>query len=479
MPDIFLINPPITVADRYGPLGAAGSFAPPLGLCYLAGYLRVSGFTVELIDGAAGNLTFAEIGNAVEGGAICIGITATTSTIAIAGQLAAYLKEKVSSFILIGGAHLSALPEETMNLYPFDIGVIGEGEVTTVELLTAIKAGKGFADVHGVVYRTSEGILCRTPARSLQRELDSLGFPAFDLLKGYPHRYRLQFQSVIDYPSVSLITSRGCTGRCTFCDRTIFGNHVRFHSIDYLIELIDQLVSMYGIRNIQFEDDNFMISANRVRQFCERLIEAGISIRWSCLSRVDTVDEQLLRLMKAAGCWQIMYGIESGDETVLNRLQKGIDLQQIVQAIALTKKAGLKSKGFFIFGNPEETEESLQKTMKLILTIPLHDVSICLFTPFPGSEIYTEIRRWGRFDADWCLANFYHSVFIPTGLEEAKLEKAIKKTYFKFYLRFRVVADYLTRSKNPQYYFELIKIGWGMVRYLLSKGGVESEESGQ
>jgi radical SAM superfamily enzyme YgiQ (UPF0313 family) len=178
------------------------------------------------------------------------------------------------------------------------------------------------AGVAGIVYRKEGEIVC-SPARGNIEDLDTLPFPAWDLLPSLPHYYKPSPHSYFKLPSSSLLTSRGCNGTCTFCARPFMGEKYRAHSADYTIGMIDHLVKRYGIRDIMFYDDNFLLDKKRVEKICEALLRKDYTISWSCLARPEIMSHDLFQLIKKAGCWQIAYGIESGDQAILDTIKKG------------------------------------------------------------------------------------------------------------------------------------------------------------
>ena len=175
------------------------------------------------------------------------------------------------------------------------------------------------------------------------------------------------------------------------------------------------------------------------------MIDKKLDLTWSCNARVNLIEPEMLALMKKAGCWQIAYGIESGSQKILDFLRKGITIQQIKNAITWTKKAGIATKGFFIIGNPGETKEDIELTRQLMLNIPLDDVLIEYFTPYPGAAIYDRINEYGVFHRHMAGSNTFSINFIPAGLTAEYLKGQFKSLYRTFYFRPRVMVNYLVR----------------------------------
>jgi radical SAM superfamily enzyme YgiQ (UPF0313 family) len=223
------------------------------------------------------------------------------------------------------------------------------------------------------------------------------------------------------------------------------------------VELVRDLYERHGVRELLIEDDTFVLSKERVRDFCERLIELRLGLSWSCLGRADRVDLELLKLMRKAGCWHISYGVESGDPEILKAMHKRLDVEQIRAAVRWSRKAGLRTKGFFIVGFPGETADSLAKTKALACSLGLDDISVMQMTPFPGSELYEIAGRHGAFERDWKRMNVLNTVFVPHGFTREQLESARAEMIKAFYFRPQVVARQVAHLiVNPR----LIPMAW-------------------
>jgi len=234
------------------------------------------------------------------------------------------------------------------------------------------------------------------------------------------------------------------------------------------MDLIKKLYFDYGVRELSFEDDTFTLFPSRLEQLCSMIIHEGLDISWSCNGRIEAVEPKILELMKQAGCWQIAYGIESGDQRILDIAKKGIRLQDVRQAIKMTCQAGILSKGYFILGFPEEDEASLKRTISFAKELKLDDVSISLMTPFPGSEIYQWGDKYGTIERDWSKMNLMDAVYIPHGLSREKLFAYQTKFLRQFYLRPRIIVSYLRRIlKNPSLIPHLLKALLGYFKKIM------------
>ncbi len=453
MAEIVLLTPPVTLKERYGKLSGAANTLPSLGILSLAAVLRKEGHSVSVIEASSLGISLKElIEEIVKNKPKYLGISSTTLSIFHASTLADEMKNIDRDIkIIIGGPHLTAIPEETMGLFKsFDFGVIGEGEETMRELIHSLKHGGNGSDVPGVISREG-GKTLRTAPRKFLDDLDRLPFPAWDMLKDFPKKYHPPPFRFRRLPAVYIVTTRGCPYKCIFCDRSVFGNKCRGHSTEYVLELIEYLYNRFGIREILIEDDTFVTFKKRLIEVCEGIIRRGIKISWSCLARADAVTPDILSLMKKAGCWSISYGIETGDPEVMKFMGKNLTLDKVEKAVKWTKEAGMLSKGFFILGHPIDNHVTIKKTIEFALSIPLDDISISMMTPFPGTKLYEIASQYGEFENDWRKMNELDVVFIPKGLTKNDLEKYSREMFKRFYLRPARIMNYVGRIvKNPR-----------------------------
>jgi len=432
-------------------LAPVGATLPHLGLLMLGAVLCKAGHEVRIIDASAQGLAYEQtLEKAKKFKPHIIALTAVTPSIIKTVKLAEMMNKAFPTVpIVIGGPHFTAVPEQTLLDYPvFDYGVVGEGENTLTELVETLSADKTPLDVSGVVFRENGKVILGAP-RSVIKDLDSLPFPAWDLLDGFPRHYHPALFKYKKLPSTHLISARGCPNKCIFCDTSVFSRQIRFHSAEYVLEMIGWLVKDFGLREIIFEDDQFLIKKGRVAEICEGLLKANWGISWCCSGRVNSVNDiELLKLMKRSGCWQVSYGIESGSQEILDFAKKGTTIAQTVNAVRLTNEAGILSKGyfiFFIFGLPRETEQSMRNTINFAKSIPLNDMSAFILTPFPGSEMFDIAEQHGTVEKDFEKMNLLDVVYVPNGLSKEKLLKYQRKFMIEFYMRPRIIGNYLLR----------------------------------
>lgn len=433
---------------------------PHLGLCSLAAVAERDGYTVEILDAAALQMSPRQLVDEIrDKRPRYVGLTAMTHTISSAALIAQLIKEYAQDVtVILGGVHITAVPEETLRRYPdcFDVCVIGEGEITLSELFRALDDGRDLADVAGLAFMR-EGDFIRTEPREFLRDMDSLPLPAWHLLPEMKKYYGTSLISAGSGVSNHLLTSRGCPGRCIFCDTSVNGHRLRSYSTDYIMEMIDILHKKYKTDDIQINDDTFVTFRKNLFEICERLIARNYKLSWSCDARASDVTEEGIKLMKAAGCWQIAYGVETGSPRILEFIRKKVTLDQIRNAFVWTKKAGISTKGFFIMGHPTETEESIQKTVDLMLSMDIDVVGLTFFTAFPGSPIYPTIHEYGKFDPDWDRTETYEvGNFIPHGFTVESLINWRKTALRQFYLRPKYMLKQLSQIKKPYDLYRLV-----------------------
>ncbi len=374
-----------------------------------------------------------------------LGISAISLNIEDAATLAIEVKKQLKDIvIIIGGVHVTCLPKDTMKKYDsFDIGIVGEGEETLKELLLALENEGSLKDINGIVYRKENEIVVNN-FRAPIIDMDKLPFPAYDL---YPNPVGYK-QSVLlnEPPSAILITSRGCPGQCIYCGKKVFGNKLRAYSTKRLMEIINYFIENYNIRSVNFLDDNFVVFRKRLIEFCRILITKKYNLKWSCLSRVDNLDHNLLQLMKRAGCNHISFGIESGSQEILDFDKKNITLERVEKTVNLAYKTGIYTSGYFILGHPNEKKQTLEKTLEFTKKLPLGDIQISFMTLYPGTDIYNIANKYGVSDYDSELMKQDRISFIPYGLTEKYLKYYKKKILLSFYLKPATIKIHIKRA---------------------------------
>ena len=405
---------------------------PPLGLGYLAAALRKRGVNVELVD-----CTFLEFTHAVDrvkhASPQIVGFYSMFSMKKTTLQLAQAIRNEVDCLLVVGGPLPSWAPEGFLDV--FDVVAVGEGEETMPELVDCFLHEGDLAEVAGLVYRDGKRVVTTAP-RPFIRDLDGLAFPTRDLFDN--QAYKEYYLDNFGYSTTAMITSRGCPFSCDFCSRPIFGADVRNRSVGNIVDEVQEIEAL-GYERVWFADDCFTLNRRHLLDVCSELVTRGVDVGWECLSRVDTMDAQVAKGMKRAGCIRVFFGIESGNDSVLGIMNKHITTAQAERAVHVAKAAGLKVGAFFIVGYPGESDKTVLDTVRFASGLPLDYLSFTLPYPIPGTPLYERIKDKGVSIEDWEEPKNYHLIrhklLYAAGFSEAKLKFAIAKAQAQFYGR--------------------------------------------
>lgn len=443
---VVFVDLPLSHEQFFGDwdLSPLETVCPPLGLLYIAAYVRKHGHEPSIIDVPNVRWTIEQaVEHVVRERPDAVGISAKTASVRALKQFSEQLRTRgVGCPIILGGAHVTAVPVETLERYPaIDIGVIGEGEATCLDVLNHLERGRPLDDVLGIVWRHPEHGIVRNPPRDVIMDLDELPFPAWDLLPNFPAAYPHSLFETKRLPAASVMTSRGCPFHCTFCDTAVFGARVRFHSPAYTLAMLRHLIDRYGVRDVMFYDDNFFINHDHLMGICDGMIEQGMNLSWYCLAHEKTMKPDRLARAREAGLWFIEMGVESGSDRILREIHKKTTTADIAEAATDARKLGIRTKGNFIFGLPLETRETLEETIRFAVESDLSFVQQSFMTVWPGSPISGNYRQYGSGLTDWDQLGHYKVTFVPHGLRAEDLMAASKEFFRRFYLRPRIVAE--------------------------------------
>jgi radical SAM superfamily enzyme YgiQ (UPF0313 family) len=384
-----------------------------------------------------------------------VGITAMTPHIMQAGKLAEMLKSVLPDIVVaIGGAHVSSVPEETLSRFPaFDVGFIGESDISFPAFLDVLRHRRQWGAVPGLIIRDGE-ILRRTASPIQRINLSSLPMYAWDILPGFPFLYKTPLFAEHNSPSTPILTSRGCPGKCIFC---FSGGHKTLdaYPADYIYSMLVYLKEHFCMREFMIYDDNFVMFRKNLFLLLDLMIDKELGLTWSCNARVDMVDDELLNKMAKAGCWQISFGIETGSPKIMAMIQKNITLKKVITSIKAAKAAGISTVGYFMIGHFEETLETIRETDKFIYESGVDEIRISFFTPLPGTAAYASAKKYGEFEDDWGKMTLFSPVFVPYGMSKEQLLNMQKKMIRRFYLRPKIILIYIRRLHNIKKWFLL------------------------
>jgi anaerobic magnesium-protoporphyrin IX monomethyl ester cyclase len=415
-------------------LASVANRMAPIGLLSIASYLELRGHEVFLHDclgpGAVPDVE-KNISMIVSHDPDMVGFSATTSGFLDGYGLASMIK-KIRPHIrtVFGGVHISAMGGPLLDSFPdIDYLCLGEGEATLSELADGLSP----QSIEGLAWRDGGRIIVNQPRKHIP-DLDSLPFPAYEKLAGFPRGYNLPLFSYIKTPGATMITSRGCPYQCSYCDRSVFKRGFRYNSAGYIYEHMKHLRTRFGVRHVNIYDDLFTLNRARIEELCGLLASRPLGMNFNCAVRVGYADDGLLSLLKKAGCLMVSVGIESADPEMLKRHKAGVNLNEVRETVSRIQKHGLRAKGLFMMGLPGETEESIRATSDFVMSLGLDDMNMAKFTPFPGAPIWNGIEEEGILENDWQQMNCLNFVFVPKGIgSRERLDRLYNEHVKRFY----------------------------------------------
>lgn len=440
---VLLVNPPTFNHIRYvlpEAVEEERGFNPPLGLMYLGGYLQkyAPEIEIKLIDCLAEQINYKDFKKLVkEFSPDVVGITVMSFTLIDALEVAKIAKQlNPQSIVVFGGPHVNIYGKKTLDLGNVDFIVLGEGEKIFYDLINNLKDEDKLKKIAGLIFYDKGGNLIHTGLPGLIPNLDEIPSPARNLIDNTKYSSVLGTSKLV----TTMMTSRGCPYKCLFCDRPQLGKIFRAISPDkVIVEIKDAM--QYGIREFLMYDDTFTVNRQRTMDICNKIIKEKLNIQWDIRARVNTVDEEMLKKLKKAGCIRVHYGVESGTQKILDILRKGITLEEVEKTFKLTRKLGIETLAYFMIGNPGETKEDIKQTIKFARKIKPDYVHITITTPFPATDMYRLALEKKIIKKDVWLdfASNPTSNFTPPLWEEfvnaKKLHQFVKKAYRQFYFR--------------------------------------------
>lgn len=447
----------------------ATMIAPPMGLAYIAGYLRDNGIDIQMLDFAAlRSNTEMERKNIMNSKADIVALAATTNTIMLAYELAKISKEVLpDAKVVVGGPHPTMEPRRTLEeCKQIDYCVISEAEETMLELAQKKKD----EEILGISYRNKDGKIIVNQSRPLIQDLDKLPFPARDLLP----LEKYWTPGVRRYPYAIMMTSRGCPYSCTFCSNfRTQGKQFRARTPENVLAEIDHLVKDYGIKEINIIDDNFTFLPKRVKEICDGLIKRNYDLELKTGNgiRADRVSLPMLRHMKKAGFYLVAFGIESGDPGILKIMRKGETKDHIINAVKWAKQAGLLTEGFFMFGNEGEGRKEMLETIKFAKELDLSIAQFQIYTPVPGSPLFDTIKREGKiFSEKWEDFNAFNEPLFE--YKDSKFDLMMEmqqRAYREYYFRPKMFVRKLLEVRNIKQFHAYVKAAMAVAKLSAGK----------
>jgi len=447
--DLLLIYPPWAVSEERG--NSIMNCLPPLGILSIASYVESRGHSVRVLDVHAEKLVDTEVAARLRAARPrIVGISVLTNMVVPAHYIARLCKEAVPDCVVIcGGAHAEAMPEAMLANSPIDAVVRGDGEEATLEILS----GSPFPDVLGLTYRDAHHRVIHNRPRPLQMDLDAYPMPAYHLID-----FKHYFPAVGTYrnlPAMNALITRGCPGKCTFCNSAF--TTLRSLSAANMVEQIKHLRYVYGVRQIQFYDDTFTVAKQTVIEFCRRMIADRVDVTWIAFIRGDCFSSEIAGLMKAAGCHQVLVGIESGDERIMRNIGKPIDKKRYHKAVQIAHEHGIEVRASFIIGNVGETWETMQASLDFAKELDLDLFQLNISTPYPGTQLYEYAVANGKLiHKNW---SEYGQRTVLVRLDDLTADDVYafeQQALRAFYLRWNIILRHVRRITRLRHIRELI-----------------------
>ena len=466
---VLLINPPVPDNKVWVREGRCqqwdiwGAAFPPLSLALISAQLIKEKIETLIIDSGPENKNIGEvISESAKFKPDVVILSASSPTIETdLDWFVKKLKNKLPKIkVVVIGIHVSTLPEEVLKKFKLvDFVIMGEPEISCKELIKNIENRKSIDNIKGIAYRKGKKVVVNE-GRNFLEDIDKLGFPDWEKINF--KNYLLPIKG----KSFSLISfSRGCPHNCKFCNASVYGGkRIRKRDIRQIVKEIEYNLSL-GVNDFLFWTELMTGDKKYLESFLDLIIKEKLhkKISWVCNSRVDGADLRLFRKMKKAGCWQMAFGFEFGNNEILKLAQKGITatIEQGRKAANLASKAGILVDGHFIMGFPGETPETLQDTIDFACSLPLTFAHFYAAVPFPGSQLYTEAikNKWIKRDNKWSQLNQNFSELSTKTLDPQTVNDYIKRAYKKFYFRPKVLIGGLKIPQSPREFFNLIKLG--------------------
>ena len=457
---VLFVNPPQT-ASKYKFMGV---IAPPLGIAYMAGVLQENNIDVEILDASAEDMGFEDVKNELfKRKPDLVALTALTPTIGRALETAQVVKETLpNSIVVMGGYHPTFNFIETLEDENVDIVIRGEGEYIMLNLVQALENHSNLHDVKGIVFedKNSKEVVI-TPEAPLIDNLDEIPFPALNLLP--LKKYRLLD---MDTHMATMITTMGCPMQCSFCSSAaMHGRKIRERSVKNIVDEIEYLKTTYDIDTIAFMDDTFTLKKRKVIAICDEILKRNIKIMWGCTSRVDTLDETLLKKMKEAGCITIFIGVESADQQQLDKMCKNTTVTKIENAFKIANQLKIRTIASVALGMPGDSKEIMNKTIKFVHKLKPNYAIYSLATPYPGTKFYKESFEKNLIKIkDWSKYTLITPILETVDCSLKDMRKIQAKAFIKFYLRPQYILKQFLQD-GPY----LLKTIFGVIKLALSK----------
>jgi radical SAM superfamily enzyme YgiQ (UPF0313 family) len=466
---VLLLTPPVDLKSSYGKLKDFSNPQPSIGLAYIAAVLRRGGHEVSIIDAYVNQFSLREILDKIKAEAPqIVGISVLTTSSDTVRIISLGIRSFIpQAKIVYGNIHATLFCDDLLKSGQADYIVHREGEMTMLDLVNTLAAGKPIGDVLGISF-LDKGAVINTPSRPFIEALDVLPYPAWDLLPMEKYTSDPRTELLPNQNTFQILATRGCPNICTFCsshtDKSL-GMIYRMRDPKKVVDEMEYLYHCFGARAFTFMDLAFPLIKNHGMELCQEIINRGLheKIRWTSELRVKPLDEEILYKMKEAGCKTINFGIESGTDRILGLLKKNFTADDVRRAVKMAHKAGLETDGMFMIGLPEETEDDIKRTIDFAIELGMRYSIFNIFVPYPGCELYDVLSKQNKIHfkhwSDFISYPTYSGgvpVYVPDGLTKAQLMSLQTLAMKKFYLR----PEFIKR--------ELSELKWNKLKYYWS-----------
>jgi len=413
---------------------------PPLGLAYIASSLEQAGHDVTIIDAIALALSKEEVQDKIKNfNPKIVGITALTPTVRGALEAAKIVKECGDIITVMGGVHMSIFAKETLSYDTIDLGIIGEGEESMVELCNAIEYKKSYEHIEGLCYKKDNEIHVGSPR--IVSDVNSLPMPSYNLLP------MSKYSSIIGlHPTSTMMGSRGCPYKCGFCFKTPSDKKYRVRNVESIVDEIEYLIENFRVKEIMFYDD--IMPKDYARRLSNEILDRNVKIKWQTPQRVNLVNDELLQLMAKAGCHILRFGVEQGDAEMMQFVEKKTNLKLVKKAFSGAKKAGIDTFAYFIIGYIYENAKTMQTTIDLAKELDPRYVMFTKAVPLPNTPLMQQSVKEGLIDEDYWKRYTLGEDLEPIQSLVPDADKWVKKAYQSFYLRYNKIIYQLLRIRS-------------------------------
>ena len=429
-----------------------GPKSEPLSLLYIATFLNQKGHKAEVLDCEAEGISFENLEVHIRNGQYdVVGVAMLTAMYSQSLEVCKIAKKVNPDIkVLVGGSHPSLRPKETAAEEFVDVAAVGEAELTFLELLNAFENNQPLKNIQGIAYK-EKGKVIQTPEREKIQDLDFFPIPDRDLINMKNYRPSASYYKQL--PAYTMMTTRGCPYRCTFCATAKTG--YRMHSVERVVEEMKILVEKYGTKEILIRDDTFTLNRKRTIELCNAIINSGLKVRWDCITRANLVDDDLLKKMKEAGCWGMHFGVEGGTQKSIDTVKKDTTIEVIKTAFQLCRKNKIETRAYMMLGLPNSTIEDDLATINFAKELNPDWAQFTICTPYPGTQMYDTALASGEVisqDRDnyqtWSGYSEHELVWTPQGRTSEEIKNLQKKAMKSFYFRPKVILKKMTNIKD-------------------------------